>query len=108
MNTHTYTADQLALNACNLDLPAAGANTASLSHYKKRVSQDAFSTTCHLSNTEKVTSVTIQHYEHFLSLPYKYQQNGLMVRRHNVVSAPQAWVRTREGEVRDAPQYTLC
>ena len=64
-------------------------------------------------NAERAQSVSILHYDHFRLTPPRYRRHGLMVRRHNIVSA-----RLRLGyrplwqvsEAGDVPHYTckLC
>ncbi|XP_076036221.1 uncharacterized protein LOC143022108 isoform X1 [Oratosquilla oratoria] len=105
------TADRLARTACSMDPPAATSTTAFLPSYKRMVRQAACSPTRRRSNAERATSVSIQHYENFLPLPYKYRRNGLIVRRHNVVSARlrlgyrPVW---QVGETEGVPRYSSC
>ncbi|XP_037789267.1 uncharacterized protein LOC119584664 [Penaeus monodon] len=79
--------DHLAKAACRLALPAADASPATLSHYKRRIRAYAHLSTTRRRNAEQPASVSIQHYDHFASRPYKYRRRGLLVRRHNVVAA---------------------
>ena len=62
-------------------------------------------------DSERANSVSIQHYDNFIDVLHKYRRNGLMVRRHNVVSA-----RLRLGyrpvwqvaQAEDVPHYSTC
>ena len=105
------TADRIARTACNMEPPAANAATASLPRYRRMVHQVACASTHIRSNAERATSVTIPHYEHFLNHPPKYRRTGLMVRRHNVVSARlrlgyrRVW---QVGGTEDVPQFSSC
>ncbi|XP_066974195.1 uncharacterized protein [Macrobrachium rosenbergii] len=105
------TVDRLAKAACQLDPPDADAPTPSLLCCKKMVYQAARSPTHRRSNAERATSVSIQHYDHFLPHQHKYRRNGLMVRRNNVVCArlrlgwrPVWQVAGQDG----APQFSSC
>ncbi|XP_037772401.1 uncharacterized protein LOC119568073 [Penaeus monodon] len=103
--------DRLAKAACRLALPAADASPATLSHYKRRIRTSAQLSTTRRRNVERPASVSIQHYDHFASRPYKYRRRGLLVRRHNVVAARlrlgyrPVW---QVGEAEDVPQYSSC
>ena len=105
------TADSLARAACHLDPPEADATAASLPHYRTMVRQAASTPTRLRSEAERATSVSIPHYEHFQDRPPKYRRTGLMVRRHNVVSARlrlgyrRVW---QVGGMEDVPQFSSC
>lgn len=81
------TANRLAKAACHLDPPDADVPTASVLCCRKMVRQATCSLTRRRCNAERATSVSIQHYDHFLPYPHKYRRSGLMVRRNNVVCA---------------------
>ena len=107
---HNETADRLAKEAC---------------HQPPRGDEPALSLPCYLSwvrsscllpvgrprDAERPHSITIQHYESVCRQKYTYRRRGLMVRRHNVVSArlrlgyrPPWQVAGVDGE----PAYTDC
>ncbi len=101
--------DLLAKNACKLPLPDNA--TPSIFGYKKILHSAALLPTIRRMNAERAQSVSIQHYDHFRFSPPKYRRTGLMVRRHNVVSA-----RLRLGyrplwqvsDAGDIPHYSTC
>ncbi|XP_047502951.1 uncharacterized protein LOC125048330 [Penaeus chinensis] len=101
--------DRLAKAACRFVLPAADVSPATLSYYKRRIRASAHLSTTRRRNAERPASVSIQHYDHFASHPYKYRRRGLLVRRHNVVAARlrlgyrPVW---QVGESEDVPQYS--
>ncbi|XP_042891046.1 uncharacterized protein LOC122265711 [Penaeus japonicus] len=102
--------DRLAKEACALDLDDATA-LPSLRCFRISIFSAAHAITTHRRNAERTNSVSIQHHDHFLQSPYKYRQHGLMVRRHNVVSA-----RLRLGyrpvwqvsQAEDVPRFSSC
>jgi len=104
------TVDCLAKAACALDLDDANA-APSLQCYKKIIYSAAHNVTVLRRDAERASSVSIQHHDHFLHYRYKYRRRGLMVRRHNVVSA-----RLRLGyrpvwqvsHAEDVPHYSSC
>ena len=75
----------LAKRACALPLPADAAP--SFCCYKRVIHSAALLPTLHHMNAERADCVSIQHYDHFRLSPPKYRRHGLMVRRHNIVSA---------------------
>ena len=104
------TVDRLAKAACALDL--AGVNAVpSTRCFRKRIYAAAHAQTVRRRDAERATSVSIQHHDQFLECHHKYRRHGLMVRRHNVVSA-----RLRLGyrpvwqvaQADDMPQYSSC
>lgn len=79
--------DTLAKPAFGLPLPAAQALTGCLSYYKCRLWNAARLPNVRRRTAERPLSVTIQHYDHLVFNSYKYRRRGVLVRRHNVVSA---------------------
>ena len=73
--------------ACGQTLPVGDASPCSLSYYKKVIHAATLLSTLHRRNTERTQSITIQHYDHSITRPYKYHRRGLMVRKQNVVCA---------------------
>ena len=104
-------ADRLARAACDLDLPGDEDTTASLPLYRRMVHRDACAATRVRRDAERDASVSIQHYEHFMDHPPGYRRTGLMVRRHNVVTARlrlgyrPVW---QVGGTEDVPQFSSC
>ncbi len=80
------TVDGLAKAACTLDLPAVRAPI-SYRCYKHILFSAIHALTVTRRDAERANSVSIQHYDSFIDVPHKYCRHGLMVRRHNVVSA---------------------
>ena len=78
---------------------------------QKVVHAAALHSTHHRTEAEQPHSVSIQHYDHFRLSPPKYRRYGLMVRRHNIVTA-----RLRLGyrpvwqvsEAGDIPHFSNC
>ena len=103
------TVDLLAKDACRLPLPDGA--TPSLRCLQKMVQVAAHHSTHYRMEAERPHSVSIQHYDHFRLSPPKYRRHGLMVRRHNIVSA-----RLRLGyrpvwqvsEAGDIPHFSNC
>ncbi len=102
--------DRLAKEACRLPRRGDG-RPLSLSCYLARVRSAAFLPEQRRRDTERPYSVSITHYESVCRDKYAYRRRGLMVRRHNVVSArlrlgyhPPWQVAGVEGE----PSYTDC
>ena len=101
----------LAKAACTLDLPVAVRSPPSLQCYKQALFSAIHALTVTRRDAERATSVSIQHYDNFIHVPYEYRRHGLMVRRHNVVSA-----RLRLGyrpiwqisQAEDVPHYSTC
>ncbi|KAK4322481.1 hypothetical protein Pmani_006821 [Petrolisthes manimaculis] len=81
------TVDTLAKTASRLPLPAAQASSGSLSYYRHRLRNAARLPNVHRRTAERPLSVTIQHYDNFVYNSYKYRRRGVLVRRHNMVSA---------------------
>lgn len=102
--------DGLAKAACALNLPGVRA-LSSLRCYKNLLSSAISALTVNQRNNERAASVSIRHYDHFINIKNNYRRHGLMVRRHNVVSA-----RIRLGyrplwqvsQVEDMPHYSMC
>lgn len=96
-------------NACGLPVPDGA--TSSLLCYKQMIQPAALFPTLHRTNTDPSQSVYIQCYDHFRLSPPMYRRHGLIVRRHNIVSA-----RFRLGyrplwqvsEARNIPHFTSC
>lgn len=80
------TADGFAKAACLLDVDDMGAEP-SLRCQQNTIYSAGFAMTVQCRNAERANSVSIQHHDHFLHSRYKYRKRGLMVRRHNAVSA---------------------
>ncbi|KAK7084335.1 hypothetical protein SK128_006019 [Halocaridina rubra] len=62
-------------------------------------------------DADRANSVSMQHRDHFLHSRYKYHRCGLMVRKHNVVSARLRmgyWPLWQVSQTLDMPQYTSC
>ncbi len=78
--------DRLAKAACALGLDDANA-VSSLLCFRNIIYSAAHAKTVHRRDAERANSVSIQHHDHFLQGRHKYRRHGLMVRRHNVVSA---------------------
>ena len=102
--------DSLAKAACAL--PAAALPPSpSLACCLKRVRVAAFMDTSHRRDQQRPASISIQHYDAFRHHRYKYRRRGLLVRRHNVVSARLRlgyrllWQVTGEDDV---PQFSSC
>ncbi|XP_050738498.1 uncharacterized protein LOC127009443 [Eriocheir sinensis] len=102
--------DRLAKEACCLP-PRGDARPLSLPCNLSRVRSAAFLPARRRRDTEKPHSITINHYEAVCRHKYSYRRRGLMVRRHNVVSArlrlgyrPPWQVAGVEGE----PVFTEC
>lgn len=101
--------DLLAKDACRLPLPDGA--TPSLRCYEKMIHAAALLSTHHRTEAERAQSVSIRHYDHFRPSPPKYRRNGLIVRRHNIVTA-----RIRLGyrpvwqvsEAGDIPHFSNC
>ncbi|XP_068210351.1 uncharacterized protein [Palaemon carinicauda] len=102
--------DSLAEAACTLDLEDRNVEP-SLRCHKHIIYSAAFVCTVQRRDAERGTSVSIQHLDNFLKSRHKYRRRGLMVHRHNVVSArisleyrPVMQV----GQTLDIPHYTSC
>ncbi|KAG0726097.1 hypothetical protein GWK47_004445 [Chionoecetes opilio] len=80
------TVDGLAKAACGLP-PNGNGPSPSLLCYRARLRSDALLSTARSRDTQRGDSVSIQHYDVIRAHRYKYRRRGLMVRRHNVVSA---------------------
>lgn len=104
------TADSLAKAACalnDIDVPAIP----SLQCYRRVLNTASHALVVERRNAERGDSVSIRHFENFVNCPHKYRRHGLMVRRHNVVSA-----RLRLGyrplwqvsQAVDVPQHSSC
>ena len=108
--SHNATADRLAKEACRLPPRGAG-RPLSLPCCLSMVRSAALLPVRRRCDAERPRSVTINHYESVCRQQYKYRRRGLMVRRHNVVSA-----RLRLGYrppwqvagVEGVPPYTEC
>ena len=108
--THSDHVDSLAKAACRLPCRSADPSP-SLSCFLTKVRAHAFLSTSHDRDQQRPQSVSIQHYDAFRHHRYKYRRRGLMVRRHNVLSA-----RLRLGYrpvwqvagMEDAPHFTTC
>ncbi|XP_076062345.1 uncharacterized protein LOC143037690 [Oratosquilla oratoria] len=107
---HNTKVDRLAKEACRLSRRGDG-RPLSLLCYLNRVRSAALLPEQRRRDTERPFSVTITHYESVCRHKYKYRRKGLMVRRHNVVSArlrlgyrPPWQVAGVEGE----PVFTEC
>ncbi len=83
---HNATADRLAKEACRLPL-RGDEPPLFLPCYLSRVCSVAFLPAWRRRDAERPHSVTINHYESVCRHKYSYRRRGLMVRRHNVVSA---------------------
>ena len=107
---HNDTVDRLAKEACRLPPRGAGCPL-SLTCYINLVRSAAFHPLRRRRDAERPQSVSINHYESVCQRPYSYRRKGLMVRRHNVVSArlrlgyrPPWRIAGVEGE----PSYAEC
>lgn len=107
---HNTTVDRLAKEACCLPRRDDG-RPLSLPCYLGRVRSAAFLPGQRRRDIERPYNVTITHYESVCRSPYAYRRRGLMVRRHNVVSArlrlgyrPPWQIAGVEGE----PNYAAC
>lgn len=107
---HNATVDRLAKEACRLPRRGDG-RPLSLPCYLGRIRSAAFLPGQRRRNAERPSIVTINHYESVCLSLYAYRRRGLMVRRHNVVSArlclgyrPPWQVAGEEGE----PTYAAC
>ena len=107
---HNETADRLAKEACRLP-PRGNERPLSLPCYLSRVRLSYLLPVGRRRDAERPHSITIQHYESVCRQKYTYRRRGLMVRRHNVVSArlrlgyrPPWQVAGVDGE----PAYTDC
>ncbi|KAG0716294.1 hypothetical protein GWK47_010036 [Chionoecetes opilio] len=80
------TLDGLAKAVCGLP-PNGNGPSPSLLCYRARLRSDALLSTARSRDTLRGDSVSIQHYDVIRAHRYKYRRRGLMVRRHNVVSA---------------------
>ena len=83
---HNATVDRLAKEACRLPHRDDG-RPLSLPCYLSRVRSAAFLPEHRRRDVERPFSVTISHYESVCRHKFIYRRRGLMVRRHNVVSA---------------------
>ncbi len=83
---HNEIVDRLAKEACLLPPPVAG-RPLSLTCCLSRVRTAAFFPVQRRREAERHHSITINHYESACRDKYSYRRHGLMVRRHNVVSA---------------------
>ncbi|MPC45607.1 hypothetical protein E2C01_039312 [Portunus trituberculatus] len=83
---HNDTVDSLAKEACHLPHRGDG-RPLSLPCYLSRVRSITFLPEQRRSDTETLHSVTINHYESICRSKFTYHRQGLMVRRHNVLSA---------------------
>ncbi len=83
---HNATADRLAKEACRLP-PRGDGRPLSLPCHLSRVRSAVFLPTRRRRDAERPHSVTITHYESVCRHKYCYRRRGLMVQRHNVVSA---------------------
>ena len=79
-------ADTLAKEACSLP-PPENSPPLSLSCCLSMVRSYASVSIQHRGEVERQDSITIRHYDSLWHHTYKYRRRGLMVRRHNVVSA---------------------
>ncbi|KAK4300417.1 hypothetical protein Pmani_027381 [Petrolisthes manimaculis] len=103
-------ADGLARAPCMLDEGDMAAEP-SLRCQRNTIYSARFAMTIQRREAESAISVSIQHHDHFLHTCYKYRRRGVMVRRHNVVSA-----RLRLGyrplwqaaQTLDMPHYSSC
>ena len=108
--SHSDTVDNMAKAACRLDPRDAGPSP-SISCYMSRIRAAALLPTTHLTDHQRAESVSIRHYDAFRDHRFKYRRRGLVVRRHNVVSA-----RLRLGYrpvwqvagVEDEPHFSSC
>ncbi|MPC18494.1 hypothetical protein E2C01_011379 [Portunus trituberculatus] len=75
----------LAKEACILP-PRGDGCPLSLTCYVNRVRSAPFYPLCRRRDAERPHSVSIQHYEFVCQRTYSYRRQGVMVRRHNVVS----------------------
>ncbi|XP_076035376.1 uncharacterized protein LOC143021653 [Oratosquilla oratoria] len=104
------TVDSLAKAACDLELPVIR-TPPSLRHYKTILCSAMHTLTANRRNAERAHSVSIQHYDNFIDTSHKYRRHGLLVRRHNIVSA-----RLRLGyrpvwqvcQTEDVSHYSTC
>ncbi|KAK4319097.1 hypothetical protein Pmani_009930 [Petrolisthes manimaculis] len=80
------TVDSLAKAACMMGFEGGDAQP-SLRCLQHRIYSSALASTVQRRDEERDNSVSIQHHDNFLQNRYKYRRHGLMVRRHNVVSA---------------------
>ena len=107
---HNARVDHIAKEACRLPHRGDG-RPLSLPCYLSRVRATAFLPEQRRRDVERPFSVTIHHYESVCRHKYTFRRRGLMVRRHNVVSArlrlgyrPPWQVAGVEGE----PSFTEC
>ncbi|KAG0712907.1 hypothetical protein GWK47_017388 [Chionoecetes opilio] len=78
--------DNIAKAACSLPPSDAGPSP-SVSCSLSKVRAATFLPSSHLMDCQRAVCVSIQHYDAFRHHRYKYRRRGLMIRRHNVVSA---------------------
>ena len=96
--------------ACGRNLPAVRAQP-SLRWYTNTLFSAINALTVNRRNTKRVASVFIQHYNHFIYTTHKYRRHGIMVHRHNVVSARlklgyrPVW---QVSQVEDVSHYSTC
>ncbi len=83
---HNATADRLAKEACRLPIRGDG-RPLSLPCHLSIVCSAAFFPARRRRDAERPQSLTITHYESVCRHKYSYRRRGLMVSRHNVVSA---------------------
>ena len=103
--------DRLAKAACALNTDDDDDTVPSLRCFRTNIYSAAYAMTVHRRDAERANSVSIQHHDHFLQSRHKYRRYGVMVRRHNVVSA-----RLRLGyrpvwqvsQAEDVPHYSSC
>ncbi len=102
--------DGLAKAACTLDLLAVRAPI-SFRCYKHILFSAIHALTVTRRDAERANSVSIQHYDNFIDVPHKYHHHGLMVRRHNVVSArlPLGYRPIWQiSQAEDMPHFSTC
>ncbi|KAK3884718.1 hypothetical protein Pcinc_011036 [Petrolisthes cinctipes] len=107
---HNGTVDRLAKEACHLPPRGAG-RPLSLTCYLSKVRSATLLPVQQRRDVERPFSISITHYESVCHHKYSYRRRGLMVRRHNVVSArlrlgyrPPWQVAGMQGE----PPFTEC
>ena len=107
------TVDCLAKAACGQNLPVV-CSPPSLRYYRNILYSVHNAQAVNHRNTERATSVSIQHYDHFIDTVHKYRCHGFMVRRHNVVSARHrlgyrpVWQVSKDDEVPQYFTWKLC
>ena len=108
--SHSDRVDGLAKAACSLP-PPPDVVAPSFTCILSRIHAAAVHSIDHSRDQQRNESVTIRHYDAFRFQRYKYRRRGVMVRRHNVVSARlrlgyrPVWQVAGQADV---PQFSSC